>query len=110
MYLELMTNGESDDRILEVAHIVWYDIEDRSSPGWVSWDEALEDAMQPFSLILTVGIVLCEDDVRVSVTSSAGPDETAGALTIPKSLIVSDSRYTVKVPGQGPELNQKDET
>ena len=108
MYLEHTTNGENDSRVLEVAHIVWYDIEDRSSPGWVSWDEALEDAMEPFSLILSVGIILCEDSIRVSVTSSAGPDETAGALTIPKSLIVSDTRYRVTVPSCGPSVIQED--
>jgi hypothetical protein len=96
--LEPTMSGESVERILEVAHIIWYDIEDRSSPGWVSWDQALEDAIEPFSLILTAGIILCEDDVRVSLTSSAGPDETAGALTIPKSLIVSDCRHRVSVP------------
>ena len=50
VWSELMTSGESDEgRSYEVSHVIWYDIEDRSSPGWVSWEQALSDAMEPSS-------------------------------------------------------------
>ena len=101
MCSELMTSGESDEgRSYEVSHVIWYDIEDRSSPGWVSWEQSLSDAMEPFQPILSVGIVIWEDEIRLSLTSSAGPEETSGALTIPKSLIISDHRYNICIPRQ----------
>ena len=81
----------------EIAHLVWIDIEDRTSPSWVPWEEAIEDAQRPFQPILTTGIVVYEDDKRISLTASAGLEETSGALTIPKSLIVNDCRYKVCV-------------
>lgn len=95
MCLEPTTNGEN--RKYEVAVITWVDIEDRSSPGWIPWDQAISDAREPFQPILTVGIVLWEDDKRLSLTASAGPEETSGALSIPKSVILSDVRHVVVV-------------
>ena len=101
MCSEPTTSGENDEPgDFEVAHIIWYDIEDRSSPGWVPWEQALQDAQEPFQPILTVGIVLCEDEIRLSLTASAGPEETSGALTIPKALILNDCRYKVCIPRQ----------
>ena len=95
MCSEHTTNG--DVRDYEIAIITWMDIEDRTSPGWVPISEAMRDAKEPFQPIVTAGIVLWEDDVRLSLTSSAGPDETSGALSLPKAVILSDQRYHISV-------------
>lgn len=97
MCLEPTTNGERREH--DIAHLIWVDVEDRTSSEWVSWEEALRDAKEPFQPILTVGIVIWEDDIRLSLTTSAGPEENAGVLTIPKSLIVSDIRHKIEVEG-----------
>ncbi len=111
VYSELTTSGENPDRVYEVAHVVWLDIEDRTSQQWVSWDEAIEDATRPFQPILTAGVVLHEDEMRLVLSPSVGSEETAGALTLPKSVIISDVRYTVTVRGLPlpPESHQEGE-
>ena len=92
-------NGEKrEQREHDIAHLIWVDVEDRTSSEWVSWEEALQDAREPFQPILTVGIIIWEDDIRISLTTSVGPEETAGVLTIPKSLVVSDFRHKVSMP------------
>ena len=95
MCLEPTTNGEN--RKYEVAVITWVDIEDRTSPSWVPLEEALRDAQEPFQPILTAGIVLWENEAKLSLTASVGPEETAGALSIPKPVILSDTRYRVEM-------------
>jgi len=100
MCSEHTTSGDS--REYQIAVITWVDIEDRSSPGWVPWDQALADAMEPFQPILTAGIVLWEDEHRLALTASAGPEETSGALSIPKAVILTDNRYGVSVEAAVP--------
>ena len=99
-----------DSREYQIAVITWVDIEDRSSPGWIPWDQAISDAREPFQPILTVGIVLWEDDKKLALTASAGPEETSGALSIPKSVIISDVRHSVGVEIAVPPAGAMNET
>lgn len=100
MCSERMTNGVK--REYQIAVITWVDIEDRSSPGWIPWDQTLSDAREPFQPILTVGIVLWEDDEKLALTASAGPEETSGVLSIPKAVILTDNRSGVSVEAAVP--------
>ena len=95
MCLEPTTSGEN--REYEIAIITWIDIEDRSSPGWVPWEQAIADASEPFQPVLTTGVVIFEDEEKLSLTASVGPDETSGAISIPKGVILTDHRHMVEV-------------
>lgn len=70
-----------------VAIVEWIDVEDHTSPAWVDPDQMLADAVEPFRIIRTVGFIVDQTEERISLTMTWGPEETSGAINIPRGLI-----------------------
>ena len=79
-----MSESSGPDR---VAIVEWIDVEDHTSPGWVDPDVMKSDAVEPFRTIRSVGFVVEQNDERISLTMTWGPEETSGALNIPRGLV-----------------------
>ena len=73
-----------------VALVEWIDIEDCTQAEWVTQREAKRDAKDEFKSIFSVGFVIHEDDDRIALASTWGP-ETSGVLRIPKGVCKSIS-------------------
>ena len=73
-----------------VALVEWIDIEDCTSPAWVSQREAKRDAKSEFKPLYSMGFVVFEDDEKICLASTWGPD-TSGVLKIPKGVCKSVS-------------------
>ena len=76
------------ERPERAAVIVWIDIEDCTSSGWISQREAKRDAQRGFKDLHSVGFVIYEDEERICLASTWGP-ETCGVLRIPKGVCKS---------------------
>ena len=70
-----------------VAIVEWIDVEDHTSPSWVETDQMRADAVEPFKVIRSVGFVVEQNEERISLTMTWGPEETSGAINIPRGLI-----------------------
>tara|TARA_R100001594_G_scaffold22242_2_gene43030 strand:+ start:5252 stop:5515 length:264 start_codon:yes stop_codon:yes gene_type:complete len=75
----------------QVAVVKWLDIEDCTSSEWVSQRDAKRDAKKPFAELRSVGFVVYEDEDRICLVSTWGPD-TSGVLKIPKGVCQSIDR------------------
>jgi len=71
-----------------VALVTWIDIEDCTSPSWVSPKDAKRDSRSSFKILHSVGFVVFQDDERICLASTWGPD-TSGILKIPKGVCKS---------------------
>lgn len=77
-----------NDHPERVAMVEWIDIEDCTSPAWVPRREAKRDAKTRFKPLFSVGYVIYEDDERICLASTWGPD-TSGVLKLPKGICKS---------------------
>ena len=75
-----------------IAVVEWIDIEDCTSPAWVSRREAKRVAKVEFTSLFSVGFVIHEDDDKICLASTWGPD-TSGVLKLPKGICKS-IKYT----------------
>ena len=71
--------------------IVCQDAETYGDSGWLSIEEAKEQAAKAPPLMRSVGYVLYEDNNYIAITDSIGAEETGHVTKIPKSMVMSRS-------------------
>ena len=84
-----MANGGMSDSCGpdRVAIVEWIDVEDHTSPAWVEPEQMWSDAIEPFRIIRSVGFIVEQNEERISLTMTWGPQETSGVINIPRGLI-----------------------
>ena len=75
-----------------VIAIRWVDAEARGGPGWEDLEEMVDFALRPPAEVLTVGLLIFENDDYVAITDTRSPDLTGGVQKIPKGWILSMDR------------------
>lgn len=69
--------------------ISWRDAETYGDSGWLTAEEACENLRIPPPIMKTIGYVLYEDDLFISLCDTIGPEETSAITKIPKTMILS---------------------
>lgn len=84
-----MANGSMSEICApdRVAIVEWIDVEDHTSPAWVEPEQMWADAAEPFRIIRSVGFIVEQNEERISLTMTWGPQETSGVINIPRGLI-----------------------
>ena len=75
-----------------VISIRWVDAEARGGPGWEDMEEMIEFALRPPAEVMTVGLLIYENDDYVAITDTRSPDLTGGVQKIPKGWILTIER------------------
>jgi len=72
-----------------MVSVRWVDAEARGGPGWEDLEEMIEFAIRSPAEVLTVGLLMYENDDYVALTDTRSPDLTGGVQKIPKGWIIA---------------------
>ncbi|MCH2137172.1 MAG: hypothetical protein MK101_11430 [Phycisphaerales bacterium] len=79
-----------------VVSVRWIDAEARGGPGWEDLEEMVEFALRPPAEVLTVGLLIHENDEYIALTDTRSPDLTGGVQKIPKGWILALEHLVVE--------------